>query len=246
VQTSKLIYGNCCVLSPDDILMFRCNSKKANWYLSRGLAFIVTDEPLTIKLTFTPKGMGNHHKEYGLSEMKNMCVSCGIEEDLTRHHVVPICYRRYFPLKIKAHNFHDVLPMCVSCHENYERKADELKRILDESYGAPINGEIIKNELSKYANMAKKLIDPEVKLPTKRRLSLVKNIKEKFGIKRLSKIRLHEISKIKCITNRVSHGEIVITKIDDIQLFIEMWRKHFIENNDCKYLPRKWNIKNKI
>ena len=136
--------------------------------------------------------------------------------------------------------------MCVSCHENYERKADELKRILDESYGAPINGEIIKNELSKYANMAKKLIDPEVKLPTKRRLSLVKNIKEKFGIKRLSKIRLHEISKIKCITNRVSHGEIVITKIDDIQLFIEMWRKHFIENNDCKYLPRKWNIKNKI
>ena len=80
MQTSNLIYGNCCVLSPEGILMFRCNTKKVNWYLNRGLASIVSDDPLTIKLNFTPNGLGNHNKGYGLSKMHNKCVNCGIED----------------------------------------------------------------------------------------------------------------------------------------------------------------------
>ncbi len=246
MQTSKLIYGNCCVLSPDGILMFRCNTKKVNWYLSRELASIVLNDPLTIKLNFIPNGMGNHQKAYGLTEMKNLCVNCGSGVDLTRHHVVPLCYRRYFPLEMKSHNFHDVLSMCVSCHEIYERKADELKKHLDERYNAPINGEITSNKLDKYVKIAKTLLNTEIKLPIKRRSALVNKIKDHFGIKRLTKIRLRKISNINHITGRITHGEVVINKIDDIQSFIEMWRKHFIENNDCKYLPKKWDIKNKL
>lgn len=246
MQTSKLIYGNCCVLSPDNILMFRCDIKKVNWYLNRGLASVISDNPLTIKLNFTPNGMGNHQREYGLTEMRNLCVNCGSSDELTRHHVVPICYRKYFPLKLKSHNFHDVLSMCVPCHESYERKADELKKLLDESYNAPINGDVIINELIKYVKMAKTLLDTEIKLPIKRKVSLTNKIKEKFEIKRLTKIKLKEISKMKCVTDKMTHGEIVINKIDDIQSFVEMWRKHFIENNDCKYLPKKWSIKNKL
>jgi len=187
--------------------------------------------------------MGNHQRDYGLTEMRNLCVNCGSPDGLTRHHVVPICYRKYFPLKIKSHNFHDVLSMCTFCHEAYERKADELKKLLDESYNAPINGST--NKLSKYVKMAKTLLDSEIKLPIKRRLSLTNKIKEKFEIKRLSKIRLKEISQMKCGgVDGITHGEIVINKIDNIQDFIEMWRKHFVENNDCKYLPKKWSIKN--
>jgi hypothetical protein len=34
----KKIYGNYQVFSPDNVLMFRCDEKKANWYLDRDLA----------------------------------------------------------------------------------------------------------------------------------------------------------------------------------------------------------------
>ena len=37
--------------------------------------------------------------------------------NLTRHHVVPHCYRRNFPQELKAYCSHDVLPLCHSCHE---------------------------------------------------------------------------------------------------------------------------------
>lgn len=39
----RKIYGNWQVQSPDGILMFRCESKKANWYLSRDLAESVSE-----------------------------------------------------------------------------------------------------------------------------------------------------------------------------------------------------------
>ena len=127
VTKDRKIYGNCQVLSPEGHLMFRCESKKANWYLKRDLADIITDEPLVIKLKFQPNGLGNHNKNYGLSEMENICVVCGSDEFLTRHHVVPICYRKYFPIEKKSHNFHDVLSVCAVCHESYEKFAFDFK-----------------------------------------------------------------------------------------------------------------------
>lgn len=245
MQNTKSIYGNCCVLSPNDILMFRCNEKKAKWYLNRGLASIEKNYPLTIKLNFEPNGLGNHNKSYGLQPISNKCVNCGEIDNLTRHHVVPICYRKYFPIEIKSHNFHDVLPMCVTCHENYERKADILKRDLSIKYDAPINGIILNNyELIKYIKMAKALINN--KMPKNRSDELKNKIKEKFNYIKLTKKRIRKISSIKVSTSTITHGKIVISKIENIFDFIKMWREHFIENNECKYLPKNWNIKNGI
>ena len=128
------IYGNCKVLSPDGLLMFRCQEKKINWYLKRDLAQIVNLDPLTIKLNFEPNGLGNHNKVYGLGEMDNLCVVCGNNIEITRHHVVPICYRRFFPIEKKSHNFHDVLSVCADCHENYEYYAFKFKLDLSVKY----------------------------------------------------------------------------------------------------------------
>lgn len=247
VDKDRKIYGNCQVLSPDGILMFRCDEKKANWYLNRNLGEVITDSPLTVKLNFEPRGLGNHNKGFGLSEMGNKCVTCGNEEYLTRHHVVPYCYRRYFPLELKSHNFHDVLSLCVDCHESYERKADELKEKLAIKYDAPINGEVEKSDnLIKYIKIAKTLYGDTSTIPSSRIELLKKDIKSFFGIKRLSKARLKKISEIKSTTIRKTHGEIVISQVNDVQKFVEMWREHFITNNECKYLPENWNIKYKI
>ena len=86
ITKDKKIYGNCQVLSPEGILMFRCDQKKANWYLNRDLADPINNDPLVIKLKFEPKGLGNHAKPFGLTEMVNKCVNCGSEEFLTKHH----------------------------------------------------------------------------------------------------------------------------------------------------------------
>jgi len=84
IPKDRKIYGNWQVQSPDGILMFRCDEKKANWYLNRNLGEVIKTSPLIVKLKFKPRGLGNHNKSFGLSEMGNKCVTCGDEEYLTR------------------------------------------------------------------------------------------------------------------------------------------------------------------
>lgn len=245
VKKDRKIYGNCQVFSPGGHLMFRCDLKKAKWYLNRDLANIVDNDPLTIKLTFEPNGLGNHNKEYGLTEMKNVCVVCGSDEFLTRHHIVPICYRRHFPLEIKSHNFHDVLSVCADCHEKYETHAFTLKLKLADEYGAPISGEKINNkpffQMKKIANC---LTHYNKNIPQKVIKQMKKKLRNYFSWRKITQKRLHEILEHKLEVCRRTHGEIVVSKIDNIQSFIKMWRNHFIENNDCKYLPKNWSIDN--
>lgn len=246
VTKYRKIYGNCQVLSPEGYLMFRCEDKKVNWYLKRNLAQVINNEPLTIKLNFQPKGHGNHNKPYGLSEMANMCVVCGTEEFLTRHHVVPICYRRFFPVEKKSHNFHDVLSLCVDCHENYEKFAFDFKLKLAEKYNAPINGELLDNkDFLKVRSLSGCLIgEHSTKIPKWRIDEMKSEIKKHFSWKRITKKRLEDVVNLEVKVYNRTHGEIVISKIDNLESFIKEWRKHFIQHNDCKYLPQNWSIDN--
>jgi hypothetical protein len=252
ITKDKKIYGNCQVLSPEGILMFRCDQKKANWYLSRELADTISEEPLVIKLKFEPKGLGNHAKPFGLTEMVNKCVNCGSEEFLTRHHVVPICYRRFFPLELKTHNFHDVLSLCVDCHEKYERKADELKESLALKYNISVNGLVFHNRITEAETGRRKIIrncNLIIKgyegVPQSRIEEVKKEIRDYLG-RDFTIDDLEEISGIKeCVIDK-THGQVVIEQVEDIQDFIEMWRQHFVDNNECKFMPKNWDVKNKI
>ena len=246
VTKDRKIYGNCQVLSPEGHLMFRCESKKANWYLKRDLADIQNQEPLIIKLKFQPNGLGNHNKNYGLTEMENVCVVCGSDEFLTRHHVVPICYRKYFPIEKKSHNFHDVLSVCAVCHEGYEKFAFDFKLSLADKYNAPINGELINNkDFLKVRRMASCLIGDTATHIPKWRIKEMKNIvKSHFSWKRVSKKRLEDIVNLEVKVYNRTHGEIVVSNIENLTEFIVEWRKHFLQHNDCKYLPQNWSIDN--
>ena len=245
IDKDKKIYGNCQVLSPDGILMFRCHKKKINWYLKRDLGVIEQEDPLTIRLKFEPKGLGNHQKPYGLSNMENECVVCGDKNYLTKHHVVPHVYRKFFPLEIKSHSFHDVLSVCVDCHEEYERFADDLKFKIANDYNVPVNG--IREEdkdLIKIIKKANILLRTDLNIPKIRLRELKKDIKEYFGYKKLTQKRLKRISVMEFVIDFRHYGELVVEQIPDIQEFIEMWRSHFIEHMDCKYLPENWSVEN--
>ena len=246
IPKNRKIYGNCTVYSPDGHLMFRCDGKKASWYLKRNLAQILQEDPLSIKLNFIPKGLGNHDKPFGLSEMNNICVNCGTEFFLTRHHVVPICYRKHFPLNLKSHNFHDVLSVCMDCHESYERKATELKKELGDKYNAPINGICLDNRhLLKAIKNCNTILRGTSGIPEDR-VSVIRNEIREFLGRDFTDEDIKTISETKQTILEKTHGQVVMEKITDIQSFIETWREHFIKNNECKYLPSDWNIKNEI
>lgn len=244
-KKDRKIYGNYQVISPDNILMFRCDDKKARWYLSRNLAIQI--DQTTVKLLFTPQGLGNHNKEFGLSEMKNHCVCCGGDEFLTRHHVVPHEYRKHFPMEVKSHNFHDVLSVCVTCHSNYERKADELKKVISKQYRSPIGGIISERKrILKLSKLASTLLIKDLVIPKSRKLQIKKKLKKSFYLKKLTQEKLTQISGLKSTVLKKTHGQIVVSKCKSLQEFVEMWRRHFVEANNPKYLPKDWSIKTSI
>jgi hypothetical protein len=244
--------------------MFRCDEKKANWYLNRGLAEIVSDDPLNIKLNFNPKGLGNSNKPFGLNTMDNICVNCGTEDFLTRHHVVPYCYRKHFPLHLKSHNFHDVLSLCMDCHEKYERKADELKEQLAQKYHIPTNGIISKyniisdgivshNRITLEESQMRKIIsncnlllrEDKSSIPQSR-LEEVSDEIRKFIGHDFTEDEIREISNLRPTILEKTHGQVVVEMVDNIQQFIEMWRTHFVDNNECRFMPTNWKIDNVI
>lgn len=243
VPKNRKIYGNCMVYSPDDILMFRCDEKRVNWYLIRDLADKISDEPISIKLKFKPKGLGMHDKNYGLSSIPNKCVCCGSEEYLTQHHVVPYSYRKFFPIELKSNNFHDILILCGDCHSRYEMKANELKEEIAIKYNVPVDG--LKSDNNKdlvyYVKLAKTLLFDK-NIPMNKKNNLLKDIKNYFNIDYVDDKVLEKLSNLETNNTLKTHGEIVISKLTNIQEFIELWREHFINNNDCKYLPENWNI----
>jgi exonuclease 3'-5' domain-containing protein 2 len=123
---------NWKVYHPNGRHMFTCGEKKATWYLERDLAKIIGEKK--IELTFDPKGNGfEDNEEFGRGIRESRCVVTGMEVNLQRHHIVPYCYRTYFPEQFKSKNHHDVVLINVDIHSAYEQFAntfkDEIARI---------------------------------------------------------------------------------------------------------------------
>lgn len=126
VGSKNLNAENWEVYHPDGTHMFTCGEKKANWYLERDLAVRTADGK--IMLTFEPKGNGFENNEvFGKSVREAICVVTGLEEGLQRHHIVPYCYRTYFPEAYKSKNHHDVVLINHEKHSEYEQLATQYK-----------------------------------------------------------------------------------------------------------------------
>lgn len=103
------------MLDPEGTLLCTCNRKKIDWYLSRNLADLVSEDPPTIKLKFKPGGNGHATEPFYLSKKENRCVICGSYKEVIRHSVVPHSYRQYFDLKYKSRSSHDIVLVCRKC-----------------------------------------------------------------------------------------------------------------------------------
>ncbi|KAJ2077498.1 hypothetical protein H4R24_005090 [Coemansia sp. RSA 988] len=132
------IYENCRVLDINGDLLFRTGQSRVNWYLTRDLARRI--DASTIQLNFENKGTGRRDEPFYLQDMSNKCVVCGVSELLTMHHVVPRQYRQYMEEAVKSHSSHDLLPLCIDCHDGYERYAVQFKQHISLCFDAPLEG----------------------------------------------------------------------------------------------------------
>lgn len=238
----KSAYGNCVMLSPEGTPLCRCNRKKVDWYLSRDLAdVVVEDDPFTIKLKFNPKGNGNAGSPYYLASKKNACVVCSRTDFLTKHHVVPRCFRKFFPSRYKDHCSHDIVLMCVRCHNEYEREADQLKIELAEKYGIkfppPWERDV---DLQRAAKLARTLQRYGHRIPRARSDQLRQELDEllvKYAITE------EEAAAWYPSDDTEDHfGRLVVERVEQIGDFCRMWREHFVVTTQPEYLPAHWHV----
>lgn len=140
----KEVYSNCRILSASGSLVAYCDRSKAEWYVNKGLGRRVgADEPFTIQLAFKPEERSGGHdfEELGsLVPRKNICVVCGNAGNLSRFHIIPKSYQRHFAVGLKAHQCHDIVLLCVDCHEVSNKVYMNFKTILAHEYNAPLKG----------------------------------------------------------------------------------------------------------
>ncbi|BFZ58399.1 hypothetical protein PYCC9005_005461 [Savitreella phatthalungensis] len=262
-MTSKLqtkhgpIYANNRVYSPEGELMFRCSDRKLDWYSVRGLALDYDDGESVgraIRLTFAPRGKGRTRDgdAWYLEQQTNRCVVCGAPERLTLHHVVPAQYRRHMPDRYKSHGSHDVLPVCIVCHAAYEGHAEKVKNKLVERYAAPRDGVgWIRHDVSAIRSAASALLNWADRIPEGRLQEYRARLERHYGGE-VTENRLQEASALQVAVKGPrykDHGLLVVEQLndaDDLDEFVRMWRRHFIECMSPAFLSTTWSTEDPV
>ncbi|KAF9613053.1 hypothetical protein IFM89_005487 [Coptis chinensis] len=108
-------------------------------YLSRDLVKLVENDPPGIMLLFEPKGRPeDEDNDFYIQSKKNICVGCGERNHYLRYRIVPSCYRMHFPEHLKSHRSHDIVLLCVDCHEVAHSVAEKHKRQIAAEFGIPL------------------------------------------------------------------------------------------------------------
>lgn len=254
-----ILYGNFHFQSPEGETMFHCNNQKALWYLNRGLVEVVDTVTPTFRFKFCPGGPGHVKDEYYLTGKINQCVVCGRREGLNRHHVIPSCYRKNMGMLLKSHSYHDVLLLCLECHEGYEKEADKLKLEIAEDYDCPAYGLYhaetgepypYDEDASRAVRSAAALLTYSDRIPAARQAMLSGNIQKWTGLS-VTREEIERVASVKymrpkhqAVKGYIDHGAMVVrqmTTLGDVQKFAEKWRRHFLDVMAPQYLPAKWD-----
>ncbi|XP_021837310.2 protein RRP6-like 3 isoform X1 [Spinacia oleracea] len=133
------VYHNCKIYASDGRLLCYCDHKKLEWYLSRNLAKLMDDNPQAVMLLFEPKGRPeDEDNEFYIQSKRNLCVSCGESKHYLRYRIIPSCYRMHFPEHLKSHRSHDIVLLCVDCHEVAHAAAEKYKKQVATEFHIPL------------------------------------------------------------------------------------------------------------
>jgi len=243
--SKSMIYGNYRVQNPAGQEMFHCDATKVLWYINRDLVDFVSHEPPIVRLKFKPNGNGHVNDEYYLTPKVNRCVVCGRENKLNRHHVVPYCFRRFMPEMIKDHSYHDVLLLCLNCHEKYEAYASELKVELATKHNLKMHPTVHYDEdMGKAIKSAFAIIRHGEQMPQDRKDFLLSQVATYLNKNEVTEEDLASVCGLDAWEKEeeAEFGRQVLN-FWDIQEFVEMWRNHFVKVMKPQYLPEFWDLK---
>ena len=241
------IYDSCKMLAPDGQQLCFCDFKKMTWYLERNLAKLISNDPPVFKLIFEPNARGCvdenlKSSNFYIESRTNCCVICGKTENYLRFHVIPILYRSCFPENLKSHKSHDVVLLCLSCHERARKVYEQKKEEISKRYNVPLN--VMSDGKNNYLKLIQFIKKCKVikknknkNLPEIAETKLKKNLKETFDI-------LMENSQE--FKNFVEKNKINCDKEDDIDdNFLNIFCDKFIV--DDKNIPEgKKNLHGKL
>lgn len=239
-----MIFDNCLILAPDGVKLSRCGRKKMNWYLKKGLAELISEDPWIIRLLFEPNGRTCAEDPIMLAGKPNICVVCGSSENLTRHHVIPYSFIKHMELKYKVDIIRDILPLCRECHDKYEKKSEEKRQDLSEKMGIPINPVEGIEKTGKARKAANTLLHYRDHIPQDRIVLLeqwVKDFLEKDEISDadLEYILQHYPTRT---TGSLNFSKCVAESVENYSEFAKEWRTHFVETMNPNYLPETWKV----
>ena len=241
------IYDSCKMLAPDGQQLCFCDFKKMTWYLERNLAKLISNDPPVFKLIFEPNARGCvdenlKSSNFYIESRTNCCVICGKTENYLRFHVIPILYRSCFPENLKSHKSHDVVLLCLSCHERARKVYEQKKEEISKRYNVPLN--VMSDGKNNYLKLIQFIKKCKVikknknkNLPEIAETKLKKNLKETFDT-------LMENSQE--FKNFVEKNKIICNKEDDIDdNFLNIFCDKFIV--DDKNIPEgKKNLHGKL
>jgi len=257
-HSKKKIYANIILKDLNDKIISRISEAQANHYLNKGMGerIQLPDKTVIVKLNFEPKyEIGDYSDLFKISYKENKCVVCGCKEKLTKHHIIPHCYRKHISQRYLESNSHDIVPMCVYCHQNYEENVAPYRKFLNEKYNIKAELAKIDDGIVKAYRGAKVLMNFRRKLPESRKNKFKKDINKYLG-------RTHNYYDLEAIIDRkgkyyeeykkvcqiVNPHYLVVQKLNDenIQEFFEGWRAHFVEYARPLHMMDYWDVQRKV
>lgn len=218
------VYGNIALEDPTGLLMCRISKQKRNWYVRKGLADEI--EPSRIRLKFFPKGPGHAGNSVYLNRRENICVVCGASEFISRHFIVPNCYRKHLPPEYKSHCPYDIVLMCVQCKMRANVHADELREKYATELDAPVQGVGCRNTNYYRARRAARILLSKdgPRMPEKKRqefwqalhdVGIYDDPNEAFSLSESSDADEYMGKQGNTDSTFASHGEVVVKKLGE-------------------------------
>ena len=196
--------------------------------------------------------MGHQDEPFYLADKENQCVVCGNRDELTSHHCVPYCFRKWFPLILKKYASHDNLIVCETCHHAYEQEAWKLKQQLFAKYMDADD----KKRLAHYNQIVDHGIAAAIaiarhgaNIPKPRMDVLYDRVRKHLGKDDITMediLALVPEKKHRPKIGRCLIGECVVNKLTDLKEFIKMWREHFLKTMCPQFMPPHWDVNHRM
>lgn len=242
---------NFKVLAKDGTFLSYTSPLRIKILLKQGKISVVGEWTVQLNQDITEK---KHYREFWkfkhelIGEMRiipeyNVCYVCGADDHFTKHHVVPYSYTKHFPktpeMQLRLYFLCAVL--CPKCHTTYEwhieNNATEFRKQISEKY-FPFS----KEEFTRLWRISALGIS-YFRLLKKYDIVHAKELRQKIR-DLLDGDDFEECFALSLSYHRHNsdYFKLIVQNVDNLNEFIELWKNHFIQVMQPKYLPADFDL----